>query len=308
MRHNTAFILAILPAVLLAAPDSSPAGWSALPNEVPGSTLPVVDEHTYKMSGRVRALVLWIVRDDVGSGVIRWRGAGDDHAYELLIGSDPLRAPGHLNKWGFLAEESLNGECSVVGVMSKSTEERLGDVKANLASNVPARPFDTIRGRVTPDRAFAQVTTVQASSAFTYREADSVLALALGAESSPAKQIERPTGSRPGFLTAVAELIRTTAESSAKGERLSPATVTYVYGDRLFDLKLLEATPIARFEKDGRSYDHVVQGKFETLRAGAWSGSRFELVYGTSGSLAQIPIVISYQPTWWLQVELNIQQ
>ena len=35
-------------------------------------------------------------------------------------------------------------------------------------------------------------------------------------------------------------------------------------------------------------------------------GSRFELVYGTHGPLAEIPVVIAYQPKWWLQVELTI--
>ena len=49
-----------------------------VPSELPGSTLPVVQEHTYKMSGRIRALLIWIGRDDVGTGLIRWRAAGDN--------------------------------------------------------------------------------------------------------------------------------------------------------------------------------------------------------------------------------------
>src|SRR4051812_44085526 len=87
----------------VAAPRS--ATREIIPNQVPGINLPITKEHPYKMAGRVRALFLWIGRDDVGSGVIGWRGAGDDHAYELLIGSDPAKAPAKLNKWGFLAEQ-----------------------------------------------------------------------------------------------------------------------------------------------------------------------------------------------------------
>jgi hypothetical protein len=294
-----------LSASLSAAPAPLPHG--VLPSELPGSTLPVVHEHTYKMSGRVRILLLWIGRDDVGSGVIRWRGAEEaDHAYELLIGSDPLRAPGKLNRWGYLAEGVQDGECAVVGVMSKSTETGLAEVRAGLKKQTTGRPFDTIRARVTPSQAFARVTTVEASSNASYRDADTVLGLTLEASADGTKQIDRPSGTRPGFLSSVAEIIHESVATNAKGERLSARIIPFIYGDRLYELKLLDATPLARFERDGHTYQDVIRGRFETGRPGH-SGSRFELVYGTSGSFAEIPILISYQPKWWLQVELEIQ-
>jgi hypothetical protein len=294
-----------LSAGLSAAP--APVSDGVLPSELPGSTLPVVHEHTYKMSGRVRILLLWIGRDDVGSGVIRWRGSQDaGHAYELLIGSDPLRAPGKLNRWGYLAEEIQDGECAVVGVISKSTETGISEVKAGLNKPATGRPFDTIRARVTPSQAFARVTTVEASSNVSYREADEVLGLTLGASADGVKQIDRPSGTRPGFLSSVAEVIRESVASNARGQRLSARTIPYIYGDRLYELRLLDVTPLSRFERDRRIYQDVIRGRFETGRPGH-SGSRFELVYGTSGPFAEIPILISYQPKWWLQVELDIQ-
>src|SRR5260221_1019473 len=181
MRHYSAVILAVpLHAALTAAPNPNPTGRDLLPSELPGSTLPVVQAHSCTMSGRVRALLLWVGRDDVGSGVIRWRAEGDRNGYELLIGSDPLRAPGNLNKWGYLAEEVRAGECDVVGVISQSAEEGLRDVKAGLAGPAARRPFNTIRGRIGSHQAFARVATVQASSSVTYREAAAVLALTLG--------------------------------------------------------------------------------------------------------------------------------
>jgi hypothetical protein len=307
MRHKLPFILALaLSAAVIAAPVPSPTGRDHLPSELPGAALPVLHEHIYKMSGRVRALLLWIGRDDVGSGSIRWRGAGEATAYELLIGSDPLRAPGQLNRWGYLAEEIQGGECAVVGVMSSSSEEGLGELKAGLAKTGGGRPFDTIRGRVTSHQAFARVTTVQASSTVTYREAGAVLDLAFGDASDAITQIDRPHGVRPGFLVSVAEMIHKSVASHSRGLRLAAQTLPYIYGDRLYELRLLDATPLARFERDGRTYEHVIRGRFETGRAGR-AGSWFELVYGTSGPLAEIPILISYQPKWWLQVELTIQ-
>jgi hypothetical protein len=307
MTHQLASVLAVpLSAALMAAASSSPAARDLLPSELPGSTLPVVQAHSYTMSGRVRALLLWVGRDDVGSGVIRWRAAGDSIGYELLIGSDPLRAPGNLNKWGYLAEEVRAGECDVVGVISKSPEEGLRDVKAGLGRPPVGRPFDTIRGRISSHQAFARVSTVQASSSVTYREADTVLALAFGNGSSAVRQIDRPSGVRPGFLNSVAEIIRTSVARLTRGEKLGAETLRYVYGDGLYELRLLDATSLARFESGGRLYRDVIRARFETARAGARGGSRFELVYGTRGPLAEIPIVISYQPKWWLQVELTI--
>ena len=148
---------------------------------------------------------------------------------------------------------------------------------------------------------------MHAASSVTYKEADTVLALALGAGSDQMKHIDRPSGARPGFLSSVAELIRTSAARAARGQQLNPQALRYIYGDRLYELRLIDATPLARFETGGRVYEHVVRSRFETAEAGTRGGSRFELVYGTTGALAEIPIVISYQPKWWLQVELTIE-
>jgi hypothetical protein len=296
--------------ILLAATGASgrvSESRDVLPNVTPGSSMPVVREHRYRMAGKVRALLLWVGREDVGSGIIRWRAAGENRAYELLIGSDPARAPGNLNKWGYLAEEVRSGECDVVGVISKDSEQRLSDVKAGLANAHDARPFDTIRGRVTERHAYARVGTLQASKSLTYREADALLKMTLADASVALKQIDRPAGVRPGFLSSVAELIRASISGAGNGKRPSPQRIPYVYGDQVYELRLIDATPIARFERDGRTFENVIRGRFETGEARYRSGTRFELVYGTSGHLTGIPIVISYQPKWWLQVDLVLQ-
>ena len=148
---------------------------------------------------------------------------------------------------------------------------------------------------------------MEAPSSVTYREADTVLAMALSDGAAAVKQIDRPNGVRPGFLTSVAEMIRTTVARAARGQASGPETLRYVYGGRVYELRLLEAVPVARFESGGRLYADVVRARFETGLAGTHDGSRFELVYGTAGPLVEVPIVISYQPKWWLQVELTIE-
>jgi hypothetical protein len=269
-----------------------------VPVELPGQELPVTVEHTYRMAGKIRMLLLWVGRDDVGSGVIKWRGNGEHKAFEVLIGSDPNKAPGQLNKWGFLIEEIRSGESSVVGLISQENDDRLSDVKAELKKRKEMRAFDTIRGVVTSVDASARVGTLHAPSELTYRDSGTVLERFLPDRSLPVKQLAREDGVRAGFLSGLTELMK--GSIAKKPLR----RVRYIHGDRLYELRLLESTPLARFERDGRVFEHVTRGRFETGEAGTRSGTRFDLVYGTAGPLAGIPILISYQPKWWLQVDL----
>ncbi len=270
-----------------------------VPAEIPGRDLPVVREHTYRMAGKIRILLLWVGRDDVGSGVITWRGAGDEKAIELLIGSDPARAPGQLNKWGYLVEAMRGAESSVVGLVSQENDDRLSDVKAGLKTRKEQRAFDTIRGHVAATEGTARVGTLHAPSELTYHDADTVLRDVLAETTLPVKQVARAGDVRPGFLTSLTELLASSIDARNYNRR-----IPYIHGDRLYQLRLIEATPLARFERDGRTWQNVVRGRFETGEAGNRSGTRFELVYGASGALAGVPILISYQPKWWLQVDL----
>ncbi len=271
---------------------------SLVPVEVPGQRLPIVREHTYRMAGKVRVLLLWVGRDDVGSGVIRWRGTGEHKAFEVLIGSDPQKAPSQLNKWGYLVEEVRGVESSVVGLISQENDERLSDVKADLKKRKEQRAFDTIRGFVMGTVASAREGTLYAPSELTYRDANNVLTSVLGDTTLPVERLPRRAGVRAGFLSGLTELIAASIEKKPLGR------ISYIHGDGLYELRLLESTPLARFERDGRTFEKVIRSRFETGKAGTRSGTRFELVYGASGHLAGIPILISYQPKWWLQVDL----
>lgn len=286
-----------LTSAFVAADRPTPA--PAIPTDVPGRDLPVVRQHTYRMAGKIRVLLLWVGRDNVGSGVITWRGRGNETAIELLIGSDPKRAPSQLNKWGYLVEEMHGGESSVVGVISQENDDRLSEVKADLEKRKDLRAFDTIRGYAATVEGMARVGTLYAPSRLTYHDADVVLKEALADRSLAIKRVARRGSVRPGFLTSITELIAATIAKKTDNRRIQ-----YIHGDRLFELRLLETTPLARYERDGRTWSNVIRGRFETAEAGNRSGTRFELVYGATGALTGIPILISYQPKWWLQVDL----
>lgn len=265
---------------------------------LPGQNLPVSREHTYRMAGKIRVLLLWVGRDDVGSGVIRWRGQGDHRAFEVLIGSDPKKAPSQLNKWGYLVEEVRGNESSVAGLISQENDDKLSEVKDDLRRRKDLRAFDTIRGNVTAAEGRARVGTLHAPSELTYHEVRTVLNDVLADTSLAVKQVPRRGDVRAGFLSSLTEMIAGTLE------RKPLRRIPYIHGDRMYELRLLGATTLARFERDGRTFTNVVRGQFETGEAGRRSGTRFELVYGASGALAGVPILISYQPKWWLQVDL----
>ena len=289
-------------ALLIAAPLAgarTPMITSEVPTHIPGRDLPVVREHTYRMAGKIRLVMVWVGRDDVGSGTIKWRAAGEESAIELVIGSDPSRAPGQLNKWGYLVEAMRGAESSVVGLISQENDDRLSDVKAGLKTRNEQRAFDTIRGHVAAEAGTARVGTLHAPSQLTYRDADTVLQSVLADSTLPVKRIARSADVRPGFLTSLTELLAGSLDAKKYNGR-----IRYIHGDRLYQVRLIEATPLARFERDGRVWTDVVRGRFETGEAGNRTGTRFELVYGASGALKGIPIVISYQPKWWLQVDL----
>jgi len=145
----------------------------------------------------------------------------------------------------------------------------------------------------------ARVGTLYAPSHLTYHDADTVLTDVLADRSLSVKRVARSGDVRPGFLTSLNELLAATLDRKNYDHR-----IRYIHGDRLYQLRLIESTRVARFERDGRTWQNVIRGRFETGEAGARAGTRFELVYGASGGLAGIPIVISYQPKWWLQVDL----
>jgi len=298
MRRVPGFALLIAVTAVAAVGARPSVGSSPVPVEVPGEQLPVLRQHTYRMAGKIRVLLLWVGRDDVGSAVIRWRGAEDRKAFEVLIGTDPQKAPGQLNKWGFLAEEVHNGESAVVGFISQENDEKLSEVKAGLKKRAELRAFDTVRGLVPMVEARARVGTLHAPSELTYHDAPAVLENFLADTSLPLKTVARRGDVRAGFLSALTELV------TASLQKTSIRRIPYVHGDKLYELKLVESSNLTRFERDGRTYEHVIRSRFETGEASSRAGTRFELVYGASGALAGIPILISYQPKWWLQVDL----
>ena len=275
----------------------------------PGAGLPVVRTHRYRMAGKVRPFLFWIGRDEVGAAQIVWRrDANGAVAYELLIGSDPTLAPWSLNRWGYIAEEVHGSEAELLGIISKSEEDSLGDLRNTLDQGVEQFAFSTIRTTVVSGVSRASLWALRSEHDFTFRDVDAVLALAEGGSDEAELQEEPvPAGARLGFLTTVAEMLHTSieahGESPSAAKALEGHSIPYVYADSLHDLTLRSHDTTRKQQLAGFP-GVVVHGKFETRSRLTGKKTRFEIIYGVDGCFAEVPVSIAYRPRWWLQVEL----
>jgi hypothetical protein len=260
------------------------------------------------MAGRIRPLLFWIGRDNVGLARIVWhRGPANAVAYELLIGTDPDLAPQRLNRWGYIAEEIDGPDGRLLGIISKSEERTVGEVRSGRDDDGRRNAFSVIRATVRNGRSDATLWTEQTADNLTLHDVDHVLA----AVEHPPEDAERHqeavrAGMQPGFLAAVAELI----DRSVLAHRASPAAVEalenlpvpYVYADALHDLSLRSHDSRRQLLDD--TLVTTIDGKFETRERSTGEKTRFEVGYGRDGCLAGIPVSIEYQTRWWLRVEL----
>lgn len=273
--------------------------------------LPIVAEHRYRMAAKIRPLLLfWIGRDNVGEARMVWQHGPDGaRGFELLIGSDPARAPRRINRWGYIAEEVRGSDARLLGVMKQSNEKSLEEAKVRLAQEAQTSQyvFKAIHGVATADEASSGITTVRLARDLTFRDVGALLDLIedAGADAN-VRHVRLPGGTRPGFLVALTELIhRSVAARPAAGEAPRGASsLPYIYNGTLCDLTLRESEPLHDARVGTRTYHDVVRARFDARNRATGTATEFDLIYGAAGPLAEIPVYAAYQPRWWLQVEL----
>jgi hypothetical protein len=256
-----------------------------------------VERHHYSIDARVRPLlVFWIGRSGVGDAIVTRRVLPDEATYALLIGSDPERAPRHINRWGYIKEEVRGAEARLVGLMTESDEESFDQAEAHLKTQARGdHPFKIIRATVHGEQAQSVVTSMGAPQDYSYRQLQTVLDLALREPSEgKARTIELPPGTRPGFLAALTDAMRTAAP------------ITYVYHGRIYELRQTAAHPIPDLRIAGTSYGRAIAARFTSTSQRDGEQTSFSMTYGTDGRFAQVPLTVSYRPRWWMEVNLTL--
>jgi hypothetical protein len=281
-----------------------------------GQPLPIVKTHRYRMAGRVRPLLFWVGRDEVGLAKLAWRAAEDgQRGYDLLVGTDPAKAPRGINRWGFISERRAGSDGAVLAVMSRSDETSLGEAQASVEGGGGSE-FKAMRA-VTREGVLAwQVARVQAPGTMTIHEIVPLLDR-VRTETASVSARSRPVApeSRPGFLLAVAELVDRTVSARPRGDggasvaspkSLANGPVPYVFGQQSYQLRVAsaKAAPLA-LPGTGRSVPGCV-AVFEILNLASGERTRFDMSFATDGPLAGVPITVAWQPRWWLKVELAL--
>jgi hypothetical protein len=279
------------------------------------ASVPVIAEHRYRMLARVRPLLFWVGKDDVGGARISWRGDNDGaFGLDLLIGSDPTKAPRRINRWGYIAEQVRGPQARVIGVMKQSDEQSIKEAESRIEKDGQGGfVYRAIRGTTAAGQSSAGVTTVRVERDLTYRDIDRLLTLVGTAhENGEYRSVAMPDGTRSGFLLALKDLVHQgiTAQANQAAGRIGFArtSVSYVYFGVFYDLTMKSSEPLKTATIDGRAYNDLVRSEFEIRSRKDGELTRFQLTYGTSGALAGVPVHAIYRPRWWFEVQLFLDE
>jgi hypothetical protein len=290
-------VVAVLPAVPRANPPATAA------------SMPVNGQHHhYTIGGRVRPLLFWVGNDDVGDAVVAKKQDGDAVTYALLIGSDPERAPGRLNRWGYLSEDVRGGEASVVGLMTESVEQSIEEAQANLKTQTGERTVDLIHESVIDGEARSVVTSVAVPADHTFRQVDAVLGLAAARGiSGEQRALRLPAGTRPGFLSAVADLMHRHALQWRNAQAVSTGEpLGFVYHGGLYQLRATRSAVVRSLHVRGRTIERAIASQLEIKNLATGGLTNFSMTYAVDGPFAEVPLTATYRPRWWIEVNLTL--
>jgi hypothetical protein len=295
-----------LAAVLLSV-GAAVAAASAEPFADGRPAVPVTAEHRYRLSAAIRPFLFWVGKSNVGGARIVWRSDGDGRrGYELLLGSDPARAPRRINRWGFAREDADPSGATMLGVMNRSEDDSLDQAKGSLGRGEDGYLFKLNRARVEGGVARAEATTLFAPQDYTFRELDDLLRLAEAARPTPRVRTSRlPPGVHPGLLFALADLVRAGVEAARTPQSQGPwpRSVPYTFNAGLYDLTVSSWQRVERAQHGARTYEKLVRLEFESRNREKGKTERFVFACGTEKPLAEMPVFVRYQPKWWFKVE-----
>src|SRR5262249_55845154 len=143
----------------------------------------------------------------------------------------------------------------------------------------------------------SRVRVIDAPQDYTLRHLTAVLEMVERDPSEGRSRVIRvPAGARTGFLSALADAMRDPAGRP----------VRYVYFGRLYELRRGRTEPARGVSLGRQAYGPAVAAEFVSTSLSDGEQTRFSITYATEGPLAGVPLRVVYQPRWWMQVELTI--
>ena len=287
-------------------PDAAERGTArpgATADRVPcGDVTAVGVEHQYTVTGRVKLLLIWTGRREVGQArFARSDTAAGTSRLALLVGTDPDRAPMGLNRWGYIAETTCDAETFVTGVMTESKEQSIEQARSRTDDQSQRRPLRAIRSRVSATESATETLTILPTRTVTYQDLGEVLSME--ASTRAGLRIAVPPHAESGFLRAVTSLMQESA--MAFGESRKPPDGLrrlYVYGGNIYEMTLRQSRPTRR------AGTGELESDFQVRNRTTGSTTQFQIAYTTSGRNPAVARRIVYRPRWWLELELLLKE
>jgi hypothetical protein len=150
--------------------------------------------------------------------------------------------------------------------------------------------------------------TFRAPQTLTYRDLEPLLGLVPPAPRER-HTVDLPAGAREGFLLAMTTMMPAGVEPcrDGRGVRAVPPLV-YFYKRSLYDLRLQSCTFEKELHTRTGAYRDVVDGRFEVRHRTTGEVTHFQMAYGTTASLRDVPVRIVFRPRWWMEAELLLDR
>lgn len=258
------------------------------------------EERQYRVNGKVRMLLFWVGRDDVGGARIRWESSPGGSSFALLAGSNPDRAPNRLNQWVYLREETLADDARVFVLRS------LTDAESAISPHVAVLDgpqFGASCASLTAAAVRTAATTVTVTQGLTYDRFGWVLEQIADSPGWTAQSSDRPPGAEAGFLTALERLI--------DGPQPAPGrSIAYIYNHIAYDLTVVRVEWTGPRTIGGREYAQLVGADVALRNRITRNVTRFSVTFDPDDATCpvRLPVQIVYQPNWWLKIELNVDE
>lgn len=254
-------------------------------------------EHRYRVIGKVRLAVFWSRGSTVGSARMTARPGADGSELTFLLGSDPALAPRRVNQWSYLREETHRGHASAFE-LRRLTDDDLSE--RGLTAAADAQIFGASCEFVQATGIRSLLTTVDGAGV-TYRMFERLLDHLARAPAWEQRQLPVSSNVTAGLLSAMDLVIRRTAAQPAALRQMT--AVPYVYDGTLYDLSVRGAQSAGPMQFGDRRFEWLTRVDFAVLNRRTREVTRFAAVFAP-GTTTPLPVQIIFQPTFWLRVEL----
>jgi hypothetical protein len=283
-------------------------------------------KYDYVMTAAVRLLLFWVSRDDVGQGTIRIGtepGNSSTEIVQLLMGSDPAKAPLGINRWGAAVEvwRRADGTGAFFGFMKASKGDSIAAARDDLSREKESRryQFEGIISRMSNGSLVSITVPINTDTDFTLHQlplAQQMVMEKLKTASGPARTLDGRTAEGcaggSGFLFTLHELM-TAVLSGQK----APITRCFLYVARRYTMTINSNEAVKELKvslrlrgatvKSETTYHSLRKADFRVVNTQTGFPTDFQLTFGESGELRAIPIQIEFQPNWWFRVIVSLK-